>query len=150
MEPWEVAARVAVQQTMADYTFCVDTGRLDELADLFTDECHYVMGTGAPLTNRAEILRRGEEVRAMFRDSPSLGGRVRHHVTPVSLDFTDRNRARAVSYFMTLGPMGPDHWGVYRDVLVEVDGRWRFARRVPTVEGHSPDSPAAGQIGSER
>jgi hypothetical protein len=143
MEPWEVAARVSLQKTMTDYTRCVDTGRLDALADLFTDECHYDMGNGAPLTNRGEILRRGEQVRAMFRDSPSFDGRVRHHVTPVSVEFSNPNQAKAVSYFLTMGRLGPDHWGLYRDVLVTVEGRWRFARRVVTVEGHSPQSPAA-------
>jgi hypothetical protein len=102
------------------------------------------MGTGAPLTNRDEILRRGAEVREMFRTSPSFGGRVRHHVTPVSVEFTAPTEARATSYFLTMGRTGPDHWGLYRDELVAVDGRWLFARRVVTVEGHSAESPAAG------
>lgn len=143
MESWEVAARVAVHKTMTDYTHCVDTGSLAALAELFTQQCYYDMGTGAPVTDRDEIEQRAEQARAMFRDSPSFGGRVRHHVTPVSIEFTDERRATAVSYFLTMGRYGPDHWGVYCDVLVMVDGQWRFARRVVTVEGHSPQSPAA-------
>lgn len=145
MESWEIAARVGVQKAMTDYTRCVDTGRLEALADLFTDECHYDMGTGAPLTGRADIIRRGEQVRSMFRNSPAFAGRVRHHVTPVSVEFDEPTRATAVSYFLTMGRHGPDHWGVYRDVLVTVNDRWRFARRVVTVEGHAPQSPAADQ-----
>jgi hypothetical protein len=143
MEQWEIAARVAVQKTMTDYTRYVDTGRLTELADLFTEQCHYDMSDGAPLTDRAAIVRQGQQVREMFQTSPSFGGRVRHHVTPVSVEFTSPTEAKATSYFMTLGRSGPDHWGVYRDILVAADGRWRFARRVVTVEGHAPGSPAA-------
>ncbi len=145
MESWEIEARVSVQILMTDYGRCVDTGRLDELADLFTARCHYDMGTGPVLEDRAAILRRGEEVRQMFRDAPSFGGRVRHHVTPVSLQFLSPDEAKATSYFLTMGRTGPDHWGSYRDVVVREGEQWRFARRVVTVEGHSADSPAADQ-----
>jgi SnoaL-like domain len=143
VQHWEIEGRLAVQKAMTDYGRYVDTGRLEHLAELFTEPCHYDMGTGSVLTNRAEIVRRGEEVRAMFREAPSFAGRVRHHITPVSIDFVDPTQAKATSYFLTMGRSGPDHWGIYRDVLPTVDGVWLFARRVVTVEGHATDSPAA-------
>jgi hypothetical protein len=148
MDSWEVAARIGVQKTLADYTRCVDTGRLEALAELFTEPCHYDMyggdaSQGAPLTDRAAIVAHGHEVAAMFARNPSFAGRVRHHITPVSVDFTGPTQAKAASYFLTMGRTGPDHWGMYRDALVEVDGTWKFARRVVTVEGHAPGSPAA-------
>ena len=42
-----------------------------------------------------------------------------------------------------MGRTGPDHWGIYRDVVVQADGGWLFSRRVVTVEGHAADSPAS-------
>ena len=142
-----MAARISVQKTLTDYGRFVDTGRLDRLAGRFAPTCHYDMGGGAVLTDRPAILQRGEEVKAMVAASPNFGGRVRHHITPVSVEFADTSHAKATSYFLTMGRSGPDHWGVYRDELVYLDGAWLFARRVVSVEGHSPDSPAADEDG---
>jgi len=142
MQAWEIEARVAVQKLLTDYGRNVDSGRLERLAALFTEQCHYDMG-GELLVDRPAILRQGERVRAMFRDAPNIGGRVRHHMTPGSIEFVSATEAKVTSYFITMGHSGPDHWGIYRDVVVRVDGQWLFARRVVTVEGHSADSPAA-------
>jgi SnoaL-like protein len=139
---WEVTARVEIQQTLTNYGRYVDSGRLDLLAELFTQSCHYDTGDGAPLVDRAAILERGEELKAMFAAAENFGGRVRHHLTPARIDFIEPSRAKATSYFLTVGKSGPDHWGVYRDELVLDAGTWRFARRVVTVEGYSADSPA--------
>ncbi|MCW2830523.1 MAG: hypothetical protein JWP31_1215 [Aeromicrobium sp.] len=143
MQTWEIEARLGVQKALADYTRCVDSGRLHELAELFTEACHYDMSTGVPSTSRAEIVRHGEQMREMFRTDPGFDGRVRHHTTSVSIVLDGHDEARATSYFMAMGRHGPDHWGVYRDVLVRVGEAWLFSRRVVTVEGHAPDSPAA-------
>jgi hypothetical protein len=146
MESWEVEARVSVQKLMMDYGKSVDTGRLDALALLFTESCHYDMGSeGAVLESRAAIIEHGETVKTMFRENPNFGGRVRHHYTPVSVEFSSPTSAKATSYFLTMGRTGPDHWGMYRDVLVQVDGSWLFERRVVAVEGHSATSPANDQ-----
>jgi SnoaL-like protein len=150
MDDWEVAARIGVQATLADYAHLVDTGRLEAVAELFTESCHYDMyggdtSKGMPLTDRAAIVAHAQQVRGMFDGNPNFSGLVRHHMTPASVQFPDASQATAASYFLTLGRSGPDHWGRYRDVLVEDGGRWRFARRVVTVEGHTPGSMAGEQ-----
>jgi hypothetical protein len=145
MESWEIEARLLIQKAMNDYGRCVDTGRIELLAELFTEPCHYDMGTDAVLESHAAILERGELIKQQFRDAPNFGGRVRHHITPVSVQFLSETQAKATSYFLTMGKSGPDHWGVYRDLLVRTDDAWLFQRRVVTVEGHSESSHAAQQ-----
>jgi hypothetical protein len=142
MQSWETEARLGVQKAMTDYGRYVDSGQLARLADLFTEPCHYDLGASAPLTDRAAILEHGEKLREMFRDDPAFAGRVRHHLSMPSVEFTNEREAKATSYFLTLGRSGPDHWGVYRDVLIRADDRWLFARRVVVVEGFAPGSPA--------
>jgi hypothetical protein len=40
---------------------------------------------------------------------------------------------------------GVDHWGRYRDELVDTEDRWRFARRQVRTDGAAPGSWAAGR-----
>jgi hypothetical protein len=143
MQDWEIAARLGIQQTATAYGRCVDTGRLEELAGLFTERCHYDMGTGPVLTDRPAIVAHGQQVKAMFAADPNFQGRVRHHLTPTFIEFKAPDEAKAIGYFLTMGRSGPDHWGVYRDLLALVDEAWLFSRRVVTVEGFTPNSPAA-------
>jgi hypothetical protein len=147
MQPWETEARLGVQKAMTDYGRYVDSGQLARLSALFTEPCHYDLGASAPLTDRAAILEHGERLRDKFRNDPAFQGRVRHHLSMPSVEFTNESEAKATSYFLTLGRTGPDHWGVYRDVLVRTDDGWQFARRVVVVEGFAPDSPAVRSQG---
>jgi hypothetical protein len=143
MQDWEIAARLGIQATMTAYGRCVDSGRLEQLAELFAERCHYDMGTGVVLTDRPAIVAHGERVKAMFAADPNFQGRVRHHLTPAFIEFKPPNEAKAIGYFLTMGRSGPDHWGVYRDLLAPVGDAWLFTRRVVTVEGFAPNSPAA-------
>jgi hypothetical protein len=46
--------------------------------------------------------------------------------------------AIARSYFLVMGNSFPDHWGIYQDTLIKVNGEWMFKVREVTIEGADP------------
>jgi len=141
VDDWEVTARVAIDDTTARYVRFADGGRAAELASLFTEDGVLVTDTDE-VHGRAAITRYLDEARSSLATGPG-GGRIRHHVSSLRVDFPSRTEARATSYFLAITAAGPDHWGRYRDRLVRVDDQWLFAHRSATVEGWAPGSWAA-------
>ncbi len=139
-----MAARVGIGDAMARYVRCADSGRSRELAALFAPD-------GVLRTDADEV--RGPEAIAAYLEAQKAslagggGGNIRHHVSSVRIDLDDEDHARAVSYFLALTAVGLDHWGTYRDRLVRVGGRWRFAERAAHVEGSAEGSWAEGRRG---
>ena len=140
MEALELAARIGVQKTLAQYGRFVDTGQAEKLARLFTEQTDYRMTPDMVAVSRAEIVPMAGQLKRIFANAPDLG-RIRHHMTPAVIDIVAPGRATAFSYFCAYAAAGGDHWGNYRDVLVEVDGEWLFASRVVTLDGTAPSSP---------
>jgi uncharacterized protein (TIGR02246 family) len=133
MEPWELAAREAIRETLARYAHLVDRGRLDDAAALFTEDAVLEAGDEAPARGRAAI-------RALFAGAGTrlaAGGRIRHHVSSVTIAFEDAWTATAESYFLAVVESGPDHWGRYRDRLVRRDDQWLLAHRRVRVDGRA-------------
>jgi len=139
VEAWEIEARLTVQDTLASYVRCADSGRSAELAGLFTDDgvLRTDVGDARGPTAITAFL---EDARRSLAASPSGAGRIRHHVSSVHVTFPTRDEARATSYFLAVTAIGPDHWGRYRDRLARVGDEWRFTQRAATVEGHAPGS----------
>ena len=133
MEPWELAAREAIRETLARYAHLVDRGRLDDVAALFTEDAVLEAGDEPPARGRAAI----RALFAGFGTRLAAGGRarIRHHVSTIAIAFEDPRTATAESYFLAVLDTGPDHWGRYRDRLVLRDGRWLFAQRRVRVDG---------------
>jgi hypothetical protein len=138
MEPWEVVARLKIEDTIARYVRYADSGRSQDLAGLFTVDGVLTVGDDE-LRGRAAIAEYldGNKVSLAASDA---GGRIRHHVSSLRIDLTSRTSARATCYFLAVTGTGPDHWGLYRDRLVDEDGGWQFAQRSAVVEGHAPGS----------
>lgn len=69
-------------------------------------------------------------------------GPVHHHVSSVLIDLDHHDSATVRSYFSVITSIGLDHWGRYRDKVVETapGGAWRFAERVVRVGGHATGS----------
>ncbi|MEX0665710.1 MAG: nuclear transport factor 2 family protein [Acidimicrobiia bacterium] len=134
MDAWEIAARLGVEDTIARYARCADSGRSAELADLFTNDGVLVVA-GDERRGRTAITDYLEGNKSSLASSASGGGRIRHHVSSLRIDFPTHEEARATSYFLAVTAAGPDHWGVYRDQLVLDGDRWRFARREAIPEG---------------
>jgi uncharacterized protein (TIGR02246 family) len=149
MELSELAAREAVRDLVARYTWAGDRGRSEELAELFAlDGVLDVGDHGGRWEGRDEIARQLDAVAARVASAGTVAGPVRHHVSSVLVDVTSPGEATSSSYFLVLTPIGVDHWGRYRDrVAVGADGAWRFAERTVRVDGHAPGSlmvPGAG------
>lgn len=143
MTPGEAAAREAIRETIAAYAQLVDAGRFDEWAGLFAEDGTLeVEGTPARV-GRAAIRALGDGTRDSLAAATATG-RIRHHVSLPSIALTGGGRATARCYFLAVTDHGPDHWGVYRDDLVEVDGRWLFRRRRCRTEGRAAGGFAAG------
>lgn len=141
----EVTARAGIQKTLADYIRFVDTGRVSDLASLFTEQTRYQLAHEIIALERSEIVSRVQDLKALFATAPDYG-RIRHHNSPAAVGLIAPDRARAFSYFTAYAAAGPDHWGTYRDELVQQDGRWLFAARVATVEGALAQSPVRSLV----
>jgi len=139
METVAAQAREAIRDLVARYNAYGDTGRFDELLELFTVEAW------------VEIPERGRyegrnELRKLFTgaaQSASPGAkpeRIAHHVSGlvVDLDTDDPTSAKGSCYYAVLGQIGLDHWGRYRDIYRIEDRAWRFASRRVTVDGRVP------------
>ena len=139
MELWELTAREQIRDVIARYAHLVDTGRLDELLDLFAEDGVLEAGDQPPAHGRAAI-------RALFAltgtrlASATRRPLIRHHVSNVAIEVAGTASATAVSYFFVITERGPDHWGRYRDRFVAHDGRWLFAHRRARVDGYAPGS----------
>lgn len=142
MELSDLAAREAVRDLVARYTWAGDRGRSEELAGLFAlDGVLDVGDHGGRWEGRDEIVRRLDAVADRVAAAGTVSGPVRHHVSSVLVDVTAPSEATSSSYFLVLTAIGVDHWGRYRDRLaVGPDGTWRFAERTVRVDGHAPGS----------
>lgn len=141
MERTDLIARESIRDLIARYTWAGDHGDLEALAECFADDGVLDVGEhGGRWVGRAEIVRQLEAVVA--RTAGTARGPLRHHVSSVLIDLDLHDEATARSYFLVMGPDGPDHWGRYRDRVVEtmVGGRWVFAERVVRVDGRAAGS----------
>jgi len=139
MELWELTARESVRETIARYAHLVDRGRIEELLQLFAEDATLEAGERPPAHGR-------DAIRAFFLGTKgSLAAAatrplIRHHVTNVLIELTDRETATASSYFLAITERGPDHWGRYQDRLVARGGRWLFHHRRARADGYAADS----------
>jgi hypothetical protein len=148
MELAEVVARLGIEDTIARYARCADTGRSKELADLFTEDGVLAVD-GNELKGRAAITAFLEANKVNLAASAAGGGRIRHHVSSLRIHLGSPDEANATCYFLAITAAGPDHWGVYRDRFERVGDRWLFARREAIPEGAAPGGWQGASRGSD-
>ena len=148
MELWEVVARESVRDLIARSNANGDSGRWDQLEELFAPEM--VLDTDGTVTEgRDAVMRMYRSVQAnvvVDPDAPPaeqegdhttlqewIGrGRkpfIRHCTTTTQIDVIGPEEARARSYYFLLTVHGLDHWGRYIDSFRPVDGVWKFTKR---------------------
>ena len=140
-------ARVEIMDLTARYTRAGDTGRAAELGELFAPDGIFEVSGGRAVGGQ-EIVALIEEVKHDFATAPQDFFPARHTVTGLAIDFQDIDHATGRSYFVLVGGFGVDHWGLYRDEYVRLDGRWRFARRRALLEGTVAGSPVRHRLGA--
>jgi hypothetical protein len=140
MELWELVARESIRDLVARYNANGDTGRFDQVVELFAPDA--VMHTGDDVSPRVGR----EEIRTIFtgaRDGARFGDRpvyLRHNTGTLQIDVIDEDHARSRCYYFVFTDVGLDHWGRYVDEFKKVDGDWRFASRRVTTDGRNPES----------
>jgi hypothetical protein len=137
MDLWELAARDAICDTMAQYNWGGDAGDLDELAAAFCVDGVLEIRGYQTLSGRAAIaqgLRRGLGAGAPERTI------VRHNVANIRFESVTGSEARVASYFTVLTDVGLDHYGRYRDTFVPVDDRWLIRHRFVSVDWRADNS----------
>lgn len=128
----------AIRRVVQTYVQRVDTGRIDDVIELFTPEgVLEIVGQARHEGHEAirTMFGRGVEHLANAEEIP----RIRHHLTSHLIDLDDATNARSSCYWLAVvGDRGIDHWGRYVDRLVVRDGRWRIAHRKIYLDGAVP------------
>ena len=114
-----------------------DKNRMAEWVDTYTDDAVF-RSPVLNLTGRDELTAEGSKLRAQVP--------ARHWVGNMLID-VDGDEATASSYLVVTSATLPPTLmasGSLEDRLRRVDGRWRIAERVMTLDGMGGDAPAAG------
>lgn len=139
MEMWELVARESIRDLVARYNANGDSGRFDQVMELFAPDAVMEIEGEHPKTGHDEIrtIFTGAAGRAEWGDRPVY---LRHVTGTHQIDLIDESHATGRCYYFVLTAVGLDHWGRYLDEYRVVDGRWRFARRKVSTDGRSPDT----------
>jgi SnoaL-like domain len=149
MELWEVAARESIRDLVARYNANADSGRFEQVLELFAPDAAMelvgVDGAVRRCEGREAIASIFTSTKERWEADPSGGPdrphHVRHFVATHQIDLEDRTHATGRSYFAVLMAHGLDHWGRYLDRYEERGGRWQFTLRRALPDGARPDPP---------
>jgi len=126
MSELTTADRLAIQETLHRYSHCIDRGRWEEFAQLFTDDCRL------DLSQVLGLYEGSAGIRQFCETIRSVGVFMRHLVTNLIVD-GDGERVRAQTYVLAItGPPGgapQQSTGLYEDELVKRNGRWLLHHR---------------------
>jgi hypothetical protein len=139
MEVWQLVARESIRDLVARYNANGDSGRFDQVLELFAPDAVMEIAGEAPRVGHAEIrtIFVGARDRADWGDQPVY---LRHMTGTHQIDLIDETTATGRCYYFVLTAVGLDHWGRYLDDYRVVGGRWRFARRRVSTDGRNPDA----------
>ena len=145
MESWELVARESVRDLVARYNANGDSGRFDQVVELFAPDAVMEVD-GREYRGRDEIRTIFTTAADSIRDRPGPPF-VRHHTSTLQIDVDGLASATARCYYQVLMAHGLDHWGRYIDQFGVVDGRWLFTRRREVLDGVVPGGWAASTAG---
>lgn len=139
MELWELIARESIRDLVARYNANGDSGRFEQVLELFADD--------AAMETDEGVFEGIDGIRTIFSGAKdtlsSMGGGtpryIRHMTTTHQIDLISQTEARGRCYYIVVMEHGLDHWGRYLDQYGLVDGAWKFTRRRVTLDGWVPD-----------
>jgi hypothetical protein len=143
MEQWELTARESIRDLVARYNTNGDSGRFDQMVELFAPDAVMEVGDRTYEGRDAICSIFTSAADAIAGDGPPAV--LRHLTATHQIDVTGPTDARSRCYFQVLMTHGLDHWGRYLDEFRVVDGSWRFANRRVITDGRVPGGWAAAQ-----
>jgi len=132
----ELIAREAIRDLVARYNANGDSGRFDQVVELFAPD--------AVMEVNGRTYRGRDEIRSIFTTTAAeLRGFselpvLRHTTSTLQIDLTGPTTATSRCYHVVLLPHGVDHWGRYLDEYGLVGDRWLFTRRRVLNDGYVP------------
>lgn len=131
-----IADREALRELRARYTHTYDGGRLDDFADLFTEDAALQLG---PLG----FVRGRGTIREALAPAMAAAAFAVHFTTDEVTEFTGEDTARGISRFAVHYGRAPDMEGAgtYHDEYVRTAQGWRFARRAISFFYMGPRDP---------
>ncbi|GAA5067469.1 nuclear transport factor 2 family protein [Nocardia callitridis] len=122
-EAMNIEDREAIIRLINQHGYLIDTGRLDQLHEVFTADVEYdVSDFGGGVIFGLEAMR--EWVLALGDRNP-----VGHHVTNIVLDETTDGTVHSLSKGIGITAEGAARSVTFDDRLVRSDAEWRIARR---------------------
>ena len=137
MDLWELTARESIRDIVARYNANGDSGRIDALLDLFTDDAIVEVPPDALYRGKQEIRSLFDGAAESSRDFEKIGF-IRHFTATHQIDLVDECTARGRAYFVVFTAQGADHWGRYLDSYRRVGDRWLFSHRRVAVDARIP------------
>ena len=133
-------AHEAIRHTLATYNWCGDNGDFEGYLATFAPDGVLDIKDDASYTGhdsiRAALQNAFGASAAQLERRCKAGGRFSHHVSSIRIEVKSPQAALCWAYFAVVGPRGWDHWGRYTDRMVLIDGRWLFACRRVSIDGH--------------
>jgi hypothetical protein len=171
MELWELVARESIRDCIARYNANGDSGRIDQMVEVFApdgimetgsgryegrDAIHAFMSSvadrGRPAGDDSEEPPNQETVILTPTQEWLARGRVpfiRHFTATTQIDVLSETQATARSYYLFLTVHGLDHWGRYLDEFAPVDGKWLITHRREQTDAAFTGGWGAGAAGGE-
>ena len=139
MEISEVIAREEIRDLVTRYNSNSDTGRFQQLLELFDDTSVMTLYGTDVYTGTKEIINIFNSAKGRLGndDTPRY---IRHYVATHQIDVESETRASGRCYFVVITHIGVDHWGRYIDTYKKVNGKWLFDTRKVHVDGTDPRS----------
>jgi hypothetical protein len=138
MELWEIDAHVQIRNLVASYNANGDSGRFDEMLQVFTPDGVLEAGGGRH-EGRDAIIRFLTGIAdgpvAQPTGLPPERSYVRHMAVTHKIKLLSPERATGYAYYQVITQIGLDHWGRYFDEYENVDGTWLIAHRRATTDG---------------
>jgi SnoaL-like domain len=153
VELWELSAREACRDTLAQYTHSGDRYLLEDFAGAFCEDGVLEIRGAEPLQGRIAIMERfggapaaaqAQQEAATKREEGGSRRIVRHNVTNIRFESLRPDEAVVASYFTVITHIGLDHMGRYRDRFVPVGDRWLIAHRFVSTDWRAPESIFGG------
>ncbi|MET0711804.1 MAG: nuclear transport factor 2 family protein [Jiangellaceae bacterium] len=142
----DLLAREGIRDLVSRYNSYGDTGKFEQLFELFADDA--VMEVGPARGDRktydgleqVKLIFTGAQGRVQAQDQRAATTYIRHFTATHQIDLVDADHATGRCYFAVIIDKGLDHWGRYMDRYVRVEGAWRFHHRRVIVDGRTESS----------